>query len=184
MPPSQHHIRNENAILAPWSGGLPPLQLLERGIEGVRKNPAPTSIFTGGETMPIHEGDTASRTQTITEEAVIGFAEIVNDHNPVHLDDDYAATTPFGKRIAHGMLVASVISAALANDLPGPGTIYLGQELSFKKPVFLGDTVTATLTCTSYRESRRIATIETIVTNQDGVVVIEGKATVMLPAVD
>jgi acyl dehydratase len=132
--------------------------------------------------MPISEGDTATRTQTITDETVRGYADIVDDHNPVHLDDDYAATTPFGKRIAHGMLVASVISAALANDMPGPGTIYLGQQLNFKKPVFLGETVTATLTCTKYRESRRIATIETIVTNQDGVVVIQGEATVMLPA--
>jgi len=131
--------------------------------------------------MSIKEGDTTTRTQTITQEAIRGFADIVNDHNPVHLDEAYAATTPFGKPIAHGMLVASVISAALANDMPGAGTIYLGQELSFKKPVFIGDTVTATLTCTKYRESRRIATIETIVTNQDGVVVIEGQATVIAP---
>jgi acyl dehydratase len=131
--------------------------------------------------MPISEGDTATRTQTITQEAVQAFADVVDDHNPVHLDAEYAAQTPFGKPIAHGMLVASLISAALANDMPGPGTIYLGQELSFKKPVYPGDTVTATLTCTQYRESRRIATIETIVTNQDGAVVIEGKATVIAP---
>jgi acyl dehydratase len=131
--------------------------------------------------MPISEGDTATRTQTITQESIRGFADVVDDHNPVHLDAEYAAQTPFGKPIAHGMLVASLISAALANDMPGPGTIYLGQELSFKKPVYPGDTVTATLTCTQYRESRRIATIETIVTNQDGLVVIEGKATVIVP---
>lgn len=131
--------------------------------------------------MPIAIGDSATRSLEITDAAIRGFADIVGDHNPVHLDDDYAATTPFGKRIAHGVLVGSVISAALANDLPGAGTIYLGQSFKFKKPVFIGDTVTATLTVTSYREDRRIATLETIVKNQDDVVVIEGEATVIAP---
>jgi 3-hydroxybutyryl-CoA dehydratase len=130
--------------------------------------------------MPLSIGDTASRSKTISDEDVRNFADVVGDHNPVHVDDDYAAQTPFGKRIAHGMLVASMISAALANDMPGAGTVYLGQDLKFKKPVFIGDTVTVQLTVTAYRESRRIATIETTVINQDGVVVIEGSATVMV----
>jgi acyl dehydratase len=107
----------------------------------------------------------------------------VGDYNPVHLDDEYAAQTAFGRRVVHGMLVASQISAALANDLPGRGTIYLGQDLKFKKPVFIGDTVTITLTVTAYRESRRIATIQTLVTNQAGEVVIEGEAVVFVPEV-
>lgn len=124
-------------------------------------------------------GATASRTKTITDADIRGFADIVDDHNPVHLDEDFAATTPFKRRIAHGMLSASVISAALANDLPGPGTVYLGQNLKFKAPVYIGDTVTATLTCTALR--RNIATFSTIVTNQEGVVVIEGEATVLAP---
>jgi len=131
--------------------------------------------------MPIQLGDTVQRIKTITDADIQQFATVSGDSNPVHLDDDYAATTIFGKRIAHGMLVASIISAALANDLPGAGSIYLGQELKFKKPVFIGDTVTATLTVTAYREDRRIATIETIVKNQDDIVVIKGEATVIAP---
>lgn len=132
--------------------------------------------------MPLQVGSSATRTKTITDEDVRHFADVVGDHNPVHLDENYAAGTPFKRRIAHGMLSASIISAALANDLPGAGTIYLGQELKFKAPVYLGDTVTVTLTCTKYREEKRIATFSTIVTNQDGVVVIEGEATVIAPA--
>lgn len=132
--------------------------------------------------MPLAVGDTATRTLTITDEAIRAFADIVGDHNPVHLDDDYASQTPFGKRVAHGILCGSVISAALANDLPGPGTIYLGQEFKFKKPVFVGDTLTATVTVKTYRADRRIATLETQVRNQDGVLVIDGNATVIAPA--
>lgn len=131
--------------------------------------------------MPLAIGDTATRTLHITDETVRGFADIVGDHNPVHLDDAYAAQTPFGQRIAHGMLVGSLISAALANDLPGPGTIYLSQDLKFKKPVFIGDTVTVTVTVTDYRASRRMATLQTVVTNQDATVVIEGQALVIAP---
>lgn len=126
-------------------------------------------------------GIKASRSKTITAADVEAFAQVTGDTNPVHLDDDYAASTRFGKRIAHGMLVASVISALLANDLPGPGSIYLSQSLSFKAPVFLGDTVTATAELTAYRKERRIATFKTTVTNQDGKVVIEGEAVVLAP---
>ena len=85
-------------------------------------------------------GAKATRTQTITDEMVRSFATLTGDTNPVHLDEIYAATTRFGKRIAHGMLAASLISAALANDLPGPGTVYLSQSLQFKAPVYPGDT--------------------------------------------
>ena len=130
--------------------------------------------------MALEIGATASRTKTITDQDIRSFADIVDDHNPVHMDEAFAATTTFKKRIAHGMLGASVISAALANDLPGPGTVYLGQDLKFKAPVFIGDTITATVTCTALR--RKIATFKTVVTNQDGTVVIEGEATVIAPA--
>ena len=103
------------------------------------------------------------------------------DTNPVHLDDAYAAATRFGRRIAHGMLTGSLISAVLGNDLPGHGTIYLGQDLKFKAPVFIGDTVTATVELVKYREDKRIATFHTTCTNQDGVLVIEGEAVVIAP---
>jgi 3-hydroxybutyryl-CoA dehydratase len=131
--------------------------------------------------MPIQVGDTTQRSKTITDADIRAFAEVSGDHNPIHLDDDYAAKSPFGRRVVYGILVTSVISAALANDLPGEGTIYMAQSVKFKKPVFIGDTVTATLTVTAYREDKRIATLQTNVTNQDGAMVIEGEATVLVP---
>lgn len=132
--------------------------------------------------MPLKIGDTASRTKQITSADIADFARATNGTNPIHLDDDYAATTPFGRRIAHGMLTASIISAVLANELPGPGTIYLGQDLKFKAPVFVDDTVTATVELTAYREDKRIATFRTTCTNQEGTLVIEGEAVVIAPA--
>lgn len=131
--------------------------------------------------MSYEIGKSFSRTKTFTDEDVQRFAEISGDINPVHLDDDYAATTPFGKRIVHGMLTASLISALLANDFPGAGTIYLGQALKFKKPVYIGDTILATVTVKTFREDRRILSLDTDCTNQHGEVVITGEATVIAP---
>jgi 3-hydroxybutyryl-CoA dehydratase len=126
-------------------------------------------------------GVRASRTKTITDTDVQDFARASGDNNPVHLDEAYAAETRFGRRIAHGMLTASIISAILGNDLPGHGTIYLGQDLKFKAPVFVGDTVTATVELVNFREDKRIATFQTTVTNSDGVIVVEGEAVVIAP---
>ncbi|MCB9135421.1 MAG: MaoC family dehydratase [Anaerolineales bacterium] len=126
-------------------------------------------------------GQKTTLTKTFTEADVIAFADASGDHNPVHLDETYAQTTRFGKRIAHGMLVAGLISAVLGTQLPGPGTIYLGQELSFKAPVFLGDTITAVVEVANVREGKPIATLTTNCYNQDGTLVIEGKATVLVP---
>ncbi|MBZ0316105.1 MAG: MaoC family dehydratase [Anaerolineae bacterium] len=131
--------------------------------------------------MTYEPGASASRTKTFTDEDVRIFAHLTGDTNPVHLDADYAATTVFGQRIVHGMLTSALISAVLANDLPGPGTIYLGQNLKFKKPVFIGDTITATVTISQVRAERKIVTFETTCTNQNGEVVIEGEATVKAP---
>ncbi|MGE0386203.1 MAG: MaoC family dehydratase [Gammaproteobacteria bacterium] len=130
--------------------------------------------------MALKVGDTASRTRTVTDQDVRAFAQVTGDVNPIHLDDAYAATTQFGRRIAHGMLSAGFISAVLANDVPGPGAVYLGQDLKFKMPVFIGDTITTDVEVTSYREDRRIAILRTTCTNQDGKVVIEGQATALL----
>lgn len=124
-------------------------------------------------------GAKATRTQTITDEMVRSFATLTGDTNPVHLDEIYAATTRFGKRIAHGMLAASLISAALANDLPGPGTVYLSQTLQFKAPVYLGDTITAVIEVKSAREDKPIATLITTCINQDNVTILEGEAVVL-----
>ena len=128
---------------------------------------------------PLEIGMKASRSKTISTEDVETFARISGDHNPVHLDDQYAAGTRFGKRIAHGMLTASVISALLASDFPG--SIYLSQTLSFKSPVYLGDTVTAMAELTQFRERIRVATFKTTCHNQDGQLVIEGEAVVLVP---
>ncbi|HRQ22160.1 MAG TPA: MaoC family dehydratase [Anaerolineales bacterium] len=124
-------------------------------------------------------GGKATRTQTITDEMIRTFATLTGDTNPVHLDDEYAATTRFGRRIAHGMIAAGLISAALANDLPGPGTVYLSQMLNFKAPVYPGDTITATIEVKALHASKPIATLATTCANQDGVVVLEGEAVVL-----
>ena len=131
--------------------------------------------------MPsLKPGDKASRTQTISDEMVRSFAALTGDTNPVHLDDAYAAGTRFGRRIAHGMIAAGLISATLANDLPGPGTVYLSQTLQFKAPVYPGETITATVQVKSVRPDKPIATFSTVCTNQDDKVVLEGEAVVLV----
>ena len=127
---------------------------------------------------PLKPGDTASRTSAISDDMIRAFAELTGDTNPVHLDDGYAAGTQFGRRIAHGMIAAGMISATLANDLPGPGTVYLGQSLKFKRPVYPGDAITATVEVLSVRPDKPIVTLGTVCTNQDGDVVLEGEAVV------
>jgi 3-hydroxybutyryl-CoA dehydratase len=124
-------------------------------------------------------GDKTSRTKTISDDVIRTFAELTGDTNPVHLDDAYAVGTRFGRRIAHGMIAAGLISAMLANDLPGPGTVYLGQTLQFKAPVYPNDTITATVEVKSVRADKPIAVLSTVCTNQDNVIVLEGEATVL-----
>lgn len=131
--------------------------------------------------MALTIGATASRTRTFTSDDVHAFAEVSGDHNPIHLDADYAATTVFERPIAHGMLTASMISQLLGTQLPGLGTIYLSQSMKFKAPVYIGDEITATVEVVNYREDKRIATFSTTCTNQDGKVVLEGEAVVIAP---
>jgi 3-hydroxybutyryl-CoA dehydratase len=127
----------------------------------------------------LQPGDSVSRSVTVDDDTIRGFAEVTGDTNPVHLDDDYAAGTQFGRRIAHGMIAAGLISATLANDLPGPGTVYLNQTLTFKLPVYPGDTVTATVEVLSVRPDKPIVTLSTVCTNQDDKVVLKGEAVVL-----
>jgi acyl dehydratase len=124
-------------------------------------------------------GQFAEITRTISDADIRSFAEISGDHNPLHLDDDYAAGTAFGRRIAHGMLGASLISSVIANKLPGEGTVYLSQSLRFVAPVFPGDKVTARVTVKSLREDKPIATLETVCLNHNGETVIKGEAVVL-----
>ena len=130
--------------------------------------------------MKFKPGDTASLSRTIRDDDIRAFANATGDHNPLHLDEEFAKQTRFEKRIAHGMLSASLISAVIANDLPGQGSIYLGQTLQFVAPVFPGDTVTARVTVTSIREDKPIIKLETVCTNQRDEVVIRGEATVLV----
>lgn len=126
-------------------------------------------------------GDSASMAKTISESDVYLFAGITGDHNPAHVNEEASRQTAFGGRIVHGILSAGLISAVLAMKLPGPGTIYLGQELKFTKPVRFGDTVTATCTVSEILAEKNIVKLDTICTNQQGEVVIKGVATVMPP---
>ena len=131
--------------------------------------------------MPaLNPGDKASRVQTISDEMIRSFADLTGDTNPVHLDDAYAAGTRFGRRIAHGMIAAGLISATLANDLPGPGTVYLSQTLQFKAPVYPGDTITTTVEVKNVRPDKPIVTLSTICSNQEDKVVLEGEAVVLV----
>ncbi len=124
-------------------------------------------------------GKTAEFSKTITESDVVLFAGITGDFNPVHIDAVAAAKTRFGGRIAHGMLSAGLVSAAIANRLPGPGSIYLGQILKFTMPVRIGDTITAKVAITEVLSKRRVK-LSTVCTNQNDETVLEGEATVML----
>ena len=126
-------------------------------------------------------GQTAEYSKQVTAEDIRLFAAVSGDVNPVHLDADYAATTPFGGCIAHGMLSGAIISAAIAMQLPGPGTIYLGQSLRFTLPVRPGDTLTVRLRVVGKTDKRRLVTLECEVFNQQQQVVVTGTAEVMAP---
>ena len=117
--------------------------------------------------------------KTVTDADICDFARISTDNNPVHLDEEYASKTQFGRRIAHGMFSASLISAVLGANMPGYGTIYLSQTLKFKRPVFLGDTLTAWGEVVEKGDKKRVR-IKTWVENQNGEVVTEGEAMTML----
>lgn len=124
---------------------------------------------------------TAEYVRTVTERDLILFAAVSGDVNPVHLDEEFAKTTRFGGRIAHGMLTGALVSAALACVLPGPGTVYLNQSLRFTAPVRLGDTVTIKLKVTGKRDGRRFVTLECEAVNQSGETVATGVAEVIAP---
>lgn len=124
-------------------------------------------------------GQKASMSKRFTEAEVNAFAELSQDFNPIHLDAEYAAASPFGQQIVHGMLAASLFSGLLGKHLPGEGTIYLGQDLKFKKPIFIDQEVTATVEVIKVRNDKPIITLSTTCTNDKGEVVIAGEAVVM-----
>lgn len=126
-------------------------------------------------------GDSASFSKTISEGDVYLFAGITGDLNPAHMDAVSAAEGMFKQRIAHGMLSGSFISTVIGMQLPGPGSIYVGQTLSFRAPVFFGDTLTAKAEVSEKLDERKWVKLKTTVTNQDGKLVIDGEATVIPP---
>ena len=133
--------------------------------------------------MDLKPGDTAEITRTVTDDDIRKFADLIGDDNSVHLDDEYARQTRFGRRIAHGMLGASLVSAVLGTRLPGPGTIYLSQTFKFTAPVYPGDEVTARATVKAVKEGKPIVTLETVCTNQRGETVLTGEAVVLVEQV-
>jgi 3-hydroxybutyryl-CoA dehydratase len=125
-------------------------------------------------------GQSAEMVRTVHEADIVMFAEVSGDNNPVHLDEAYAAQTPFKTRIAHGMLSAAYISAVIGTQLPGPGTIYMQLALRFKRPVKIGDEVTTKAVVTAIDLEKGRVTIETVC-YVGGKPVIEGEALVMAP---
>nr|WP_274380617.1 MaoC family dehydratase [Oleomonas cavernae] len=125
-------------------------------------------------------GQAARFSKTVSEADILMFAGVSGDTNPVHLDAEYAATTPFKERIAHGMLSAGLISAVLGTKLPGPGAVYVGQTLKFKAPVKIGDTVVAEAKVIELDPNKKRAVFATTCTVR-GKVVVEGEATIMVP---
>jgi len=123
-------------------------------------------------------GEKASESRKVTEETVRAFAEATGDFNPVHLDAEFAKTSLFKERVAHGMLGAGLVSAVLGTKLPGPNTIYLAQEMKFLAPVKLGDTITAEVEVLEKIDKPKILKMKTTVRNQAGTAVMEGIATV------
>src|SRR5687768_10962818 len=130
--------------------------------------------------MDLKAGDTFTKTRTVTDELVRAFAEVSGDFNPIHLDNDFAANTRFGQRIAHGMLSGAFISAVLGYEFRERKIVYLSQTMKFVAPVYLGDTITTTATVKNIREEKGIVTLETTCTKQDGTVTITGQAMVMI----
>jgi 3-hydroxybutyryl-CoA dehydratase len=127
-------------------------------------------------------GQTASYSKSIEERDITLFAVVSGDLNPIHLDAAFAARTPFKERIAHGMLSGAIISAAIAMELPGPGTIYLSQSMRFTLPVKIGDTITVNLEVVEKKDKRRFVTLDCKAYNQHDKLVVSGTAEVMAPS--
>ena len=130
--------------------------------------------------MDLKIGDTFSTTREITDELIRQFAELSGDHNPIHLDEEFAKQTRFGRRIAHGMLSGAFISAVLGYEFKERKIVYLSQTMKFTAPAYLGDTITTTATVTGIREDKPIVTLETVCRNQNGEMTVKGESAVML----
>ncbi|HYA13952.1 MAG TPA: MaoC family dehydratase [Syntrophales bacterium] len=126
-------------------------------------------------------GDTAEFTKTISESDIYLFAGVTGDLNPAHINESYAKNTFFKTRIAHGMLLAGFVSAVIGTKLPGPGTIYIRQELKFLAPARIGDTITARVEVTQMQSEKNRVTLRTTCTNQENTLVMDGEAMISPP---
>jgi 3-hydroxybutyryl-CoA dehydratase len=130
--------------------------------------------------MDLKIGDKFSTSRLVTDELIRKFADVSGDYNPIHLDEEVAKSTRFGRRIAHGMLSGAFISSILGWELSVRRIVYLSQTLKFTAPVFIGDTVTATATVIRIRDDKPVVTLETVCTNQNGETLVTGEAAVMV----
>ncbi len=130
--------------------------------------------------MDIEIGDIFSTTREVTDELIRQFAELSGDFNPIHLDEEFAAKTRFGRRIAHGMLSGAFISAVLGYEFRERKIVYLSQTMRFTAPTFIGDTITTTATVKGIRAEKGIVTLETVCTKQSGEVTLTGESMVMM----
>lgn len=134
---------------------------------------------TAGE-FSISVGDSFSAVREVTDELIRAFAEVSGDRNPIHLDEEFAAATRFGRRIAHGMLSGAFISAVLGYEFRERRIVYLSQTMKFTAPAFIGDVITTTASVKNIREDRGIVTLDTVCTKQDGTITLTGEAVVMI----
>ncbi len=132
------------------------------------------------ETAPIgplglRVGQKARRVQTVTTEHVELYAQITGDRNPLHFDPDFAARTRFGRLVAQGGITAGMLNALVAMDMPGPGTVFMSQSLRYLAPVYIGDTLTAEIEILSLKPDKPVCQLKAVITNQNGVTVLEGE---------
>jgi len=126
--------------------------------------------------LQLHVGQSAERSKTIADADVQRYAEITGDYNPLHFDDAFAAGTRFGRRVAQGGIAAGMLNALVAMDLPGAGTVFMSQTLTYKAPAYLGDTLTARVEVVSLKADKPVCQLRFAIRNQDDVVILEAEA--------
>jgi acyl dehydratase len=126
--------------------------------------------------LRLRVGQMAMRTKTVTDADLRGYAEITGDYNPLHFDESFAAQTRFGRRVAQGGITAGLLNALVAMDLPGPGTVFMSQSLSYKAPAYVGDTLTARVEVVSLKPDKPVCQLRFAVANQRGAVLLEAEA--------
>jgi acyl dehydratase len=131
------------------------------------------NVMTNG--LDLEVGQRARRTQTVTAREVELYAQITGDRNPLHFDADFAARTRFGRLVAQGGIASGMLNALVAMDMPGPGTVFLSQTLTYKAPTYLGDTLTAEIEVLSLKPDKPVCQLKATITNQDGTLLLEGE---------